>query len=89
VLAVARDSLSDLVRVSAAAGLRPVSVAFAVRRSNSARWTRIAADDSPPYRTFLDPMKFNRRERVYVVAIARALDGRIAVSTVRPFVPRS
>ena len=87
-LAVARDSLSDLVRVSATAGAMPVSGAFAVRRGNAARWTRIAADDSPPYRTFLDPAKFNRRERVYLVAIARGLDGRTAVSTVRPFVPR-
>ena len=88
VLAVARDSLSDLVRVSATAGGRPVSVAFAVRRGNSGRWTRIAADDSPPYRTFLDPVKFNRRERVHLVAIARGLDSRTAVSAVRTFVPR-
>ncbi len=88
VLAVARDSLSDLVRVSATAGARPVSVAFAVRRAGAARWTRIAADDSPPYRTFLDPAKFRRREVVYVVAIARSLDGRTAVSAVRSFVPR-
>ena len=70
------------------AGARPVSVAFAMRRGNTARWTRIAADDSPPYRTFLDPAKFNRRERVYVVAIARSLDGRTALSAVRSFVPR-
>ena len=88
VLAVARDSLSDLVRVSATAGARPVSVAFAARRAGAARWTRIAADDSPPYRTFLDPAKFKRREVVYVVAIARGLDGRTAVSAVRSFVPR-
>jgi glycosidase len=88
VLTVARDSLSDLIRVSAAAGPRPVSVAFAVRRAKSARWTRIAADDSPPYRTFLDPAKLNRREVVYLVAIARSLDGRTAVSAVRSFVPR-
>jgi hypothetical protein len=59
-----------------------------MRRGNAARWTRIAADDSPPYRTFLDPAKFNRRERVYVVAIARSLDGRTSVSSVRSFVPR-
>jgi hypothetical protein len=88
VLAVARDSLSDLVRVSARAGARPVSVAFAVRRAGAARWTRVAADDSPPYRTFLDPAKFNRRERVYLVAVARALDGRTSVSALRSFVPR-
>ena len=88
VLTVRRDSLSDLVRVSAAAGARPVSVAFAVRRGKSTRWTRIAADDSPPYRAFLDPANFNRRERVYLVAIARGLDGQTSVSAVRTFVPR-
>jgi hypothetical protein len=87
-LTVGRDTLSDLVRVSATAGAQPLSLAFAMRRGNTARWTRIAADDSPPYRTFLDPAKFNRRERVYVVAIARSLDGRTAVSAVRSFVPR-
>ncbi len=87
-LVVARDSLSDLVRVSATAGAKPVSVAFAVRRAGAARWTRIAADDSPPYRTFLDGAAFRRGERVHVVAIARSLDGRTAVSAVRAFVPR-
>ena len=87
-LTVARDSLSDLVRVSASAGPKPVSVAFAVRRAGAARWTRLAADDSPPYRSFLDPAKFRRRESVFVVAIARGLDGRTAVSPVRSFVPR-
>jgi hypothetical protein len=65
-----------------------VSVSFAVRSAKSARWTRIAADDSPPHRTFLDPAKFNRREVVHLVAIARGLDGRTAVSAVRSFVPR-
>jgi glycosidase len=86
-LVVARDSLSDLVRASATAGTAPVSVAFAVKRG-AGRWQRLAADDSPPYRTFLDPTDYRRRERVYVVAIARGLDGRTAVSAVRSFVPR-
>jgi glycosidase len=86
-LAVARDNLSDLVRTTATAGVAPVSVAFAVKRG-SGRWQRIAADDSPPYRAFLDPTDYRRRERVYVVAIARGLDGRTAVSAVRSFVPR-
>ncbi len=87
-LTIARDSLSDLVRVTATAGAAPLSVAFAVRRAGASRWMRIAADDSPAYRTFLDPTRFRRGERVHVVAIARSLDGRIAVSAVRPFVPR-
>jgi glycosidase len=87
-LTIARDSLSDLVRVSATAGSAPLSIAFAVRRAGASRWTRIAADDSPPYRTFLDTAKYRRGERVHVVAIARGLDERTAVSAVRAFVPR-
>jgi glycosidase len=86
VLKVARDSLSSLVRVSATAGARPLTISFGVRRAG--RWTRIAADDSPPYRTFLDPAKFRRRERVDLVAIVRTLEGRTAVSAVRSYVPR-
>ena len=66
---------------------RPVSVSFAVRRGLG-KWTRIAADDSPPYRTFLDPAKFRRGERVYLVAIVRTLQGRTAVSAVRSYLPR-
>jgi hypothetical protein len=86
-LKIARDSLSSLVRVSATAGTKPVTVAFAFRRG-AGRWTRIAADDSPPYRTFLDPAKFRRGERAQVVAIVRTLEGRTAVSAVRSYVPR-
>ena len=88
VLTVGRDGLSDLVRVSATAGSLPVSVAFAVRRAGSSRWSRVAADDSPPYRTFLDPAAYRRRERIYAVAIALGLDGSTAVSAVRSYVPR-
>jgi glycosidase len=87
-LGAARDELSDLVRLSAAAGSAPLSVAFAIRRAGASRWTRVAADDSPPYRTFLDPARFRRGERIHVVAIARALDGRTSVSTVRVHMPR-
>ena len=87
VLKVARDSLSSLVRLSATAGARPVAISFAIKRG-SGRWTRVAADDSPPYRTFLDPAKFRRGERVQLVAIVRTLAGRTAVSVVRSYVPR-
>ena len=86
-LTVGRDNLSELARATATAGSAPVSVAFAVKRS-SGRWQRLAADDSPPYRAFLDPTDYRRGERVHVVAIARGLDGRTAVSTVRSVVPR-
>ena len=49
------DELTNLVQARATvATLEPVSVAFAVKRG-SGRWSRIAADDSPPYRGFLDP----------------------------------
>jgi glycosidase len=87
-LAVGRDPLSDLVRVRAVTAGTPASVSFAVRRAGAARWTRLAADGSPPYRAFLDPARFRRGERVHLVAIARGLDGRLAVSAVRSHVPR-
>jgi hypothetical protein len=84
----ARDGLSSLWRVSARVGARaPVSVAFAVKRVGEP-WRRVAVDDSPPYRAFLTPSEFRRGERVSVVAVARSLDGRVAVSLVRTQVPR-
>jgi hypothetical protein len=65
-------------------GGAPVSVAFAVKRARGA-WQRLAVDDSPPYRAVLDPAKFRRNELVHVVAIARGLDGRTAMSPVVAF----
>ena len=65
----------------------PVSVAFAVRRGKT--WERLAVDPEPPYRAFLDPAKFKPNEQVNLVAIARGLDGRTAVSKVVPFRVRS
>jgi hypothetical protein len=50
--------------------------------------SRAPADDSPPYRAFLDPRRFRRNEAVHLVAIARSLDGRTAVSKVVPFTVR-
>jgi glycosidase len=85
---VGRDDLSDQWRVTATAGAAPVSVAFAVRRANAKRWLRLSVDDSPPYRAFLDPRRFRRNERVQLVAVARSLDGRTALSAVTPFVVR-
>jgi glycosidase len=84
----ARDGLSGLWRVSARVGGRaPVSVAFAVKRADEP-WRRVAIDDSPPYRAFLTQSEFRPGESVSVVAVARSLDGRIAVSLVRTQVPR-
>jgi hypothetical protein len=86
---VAADDLTELRRVSATApGTAPVSIAFAVRRAGSVRWQRVAVDDSPPYRAFLDPLRYRRDERVHLVAIVRALDGSTAVSPVVPITVR-
>jgi glycosidase len=79
----ARDQLTELWRIGVAAS-GPVSVTFGVKRARGG-WTRLAADDSPPYRAFLDPRKFRRNELVHLVAVARGLDGRAAVSAVVPF----
>ena len=80
---VAEDDLTELRRVTAKPGSSTVSVAFAVKRARSG-WRRLAADDSPPYRAFLDPATYKKGETVHVVAIARALDGTVAVSAVVP-----
>ena len=85
-LTVAPDTLSDLVAATATvSGNSPVSVAFAVLRAGSHTWQRLDVDTSPPYRGFLDPVKFTRHEHVQVVAIARSLDGTTAVSRVVPY----
>jgi glycosidase len=82
------DNLSELFAVRAAVGgTAPVSVGFAVKRAKGG-WRRVAADDSPPYRAFLDPAAYKRGERVHVVAVARALDGSTAVSRVVAVTPR-
>jgi glycosidase len=86
VVRVARDGLSHLWRISAT-GTQPASVSFAVKRRSGA-WTLLSADDSPPYRAFLDPTKFRNRERVHLVAVARGLDGSTAVSRVVSFTVR-
>ena len=85
---VAADDLSELLRVSATpAAAGTASVSFAVKRARTG-WRRLAADDSPPFRAFLDPRDYDRGETVHVVAIARGLDGSLAVSPVVPTVVR-
>jgi hypothetical protein len=82
------DGLTDLVQARATlATTEPVSVAFAVKRGKGA-WVRIAADDSPPYRGFLEPRRYRRGERVAVVAVTRWPGGTATVSPVLTAVPR-
>jgi hypothetical protein len=87
-LRVARADVTPLWLLRATvAGARPVSVAFAVR-GKTGGWQRIGVDDSPPYRSFLDPRRYRKGTAVHAVALARALDGRLSVSRVGLFVPR-
>jgi hypothetical protein len=65
----------------------PVSVTFAIRRGSGA-WHRLASDDSPPYRAFLEPGRYRKGERVQLVAIATATDGSVSVSPVLRVTPR-
>jgi hypothetical protein len=79
-LRVGADNLSNMWRVTAGVrGRANVTVVFAVKRGRAA-WRRLVADDSPPYRAFLDPLKFRRNERVQLAAVARGLDGSTSIS---------
>ena len=86
-LRVEPDDLSSYVRLSVPSADPTVSVTFAVKRGRGA-WQRVASDDSPPYRGFLDPARFKRKEQVQVVAVERALDGTVALSRVATVVPQ-
>jgi glycosidase len=81
------DPLSsyDLIRATVAGP--PVSVAFAERRAGGS-WRRLALDDSPPYRAFIDPLRYPRSRPLELVAVARALDGTTSVSKVVTVTPR-
>jgi hypothetical protein len=82
-LRVAADELTKLLRLDAVpGGSRTVSVAFAAKGARNG-WRRLGADDSFPYRAFLDPAAYRRGEAVHVVAVARGLDGSLAVSPVQ------
>jgi hypothetical protein len=81
------DDLTSLYRLGATVGGGPASVVFAIRRGNGA-WRRVAIDDSTPYRAFLEPGRFKKRERVTGVAVAEGTDGTVAASSPVTFVPR-
>ena len=80
------DALTSYFRLSATLSGPPVSVAFAIRRAGGA-WQRIAVDDSSPYEAFLDPGRFAKGEKIEAVAVARGLDGSVAVSRVATLAP--
>jgi hypothetical protein len=85
-LRIAPDEFTDFFAVeSVNVGGTVAAVTFAVKRARG-RWTRLAVDDAPAYRAFLDPRRYRRGERLHLVAVARGLDGRTAVSRVTPFV---
>jgi hypothetical protein len=87
-LAFGDDDLTELKRLrTSVAGAAPVTVAFAIRRKGG-DWTRLAVDDSRPFRAFLDPRRFARAEHLDVVAIARNPAGKTALSKVLTVVPR-
>jgi len=80
-IAIVPDDLSGLLRLNSPGTLGPRSVAFALKRGGRP-WQRLAVDDSPPYRAFLDPRRYRRGETLHLVAVARDLAGEIAVSRV-------
>ena len=81
------DDLTSYYRLGATVkGVAPVSVTFAMRRRGGT-WQRVAIDDSAPYRAFLEPGRFRKREQIDVVAVARGVDGGTSISpiaTLRP-----
>jgi alpha-amylase len=81
-LKVGPDDLTNYRRATATVtGDEPVTVAFAVHTPGGT-WQRLAIDDSPPYRAFLDPRRYRRGTQISLVAIARSLDGSTATSRV-------
>jgi Alpha amylase, catalytic domain len=88
-LAVGPDDLTEWLRLRATvSGIAPVSVAFGVRPASGGAWKRVAVDDTPPYRAFLEPGAYRRGARLQAVAVVRALDGRTAVSRLATFTIR-
>jgi hypothetical protein len=85
-LATGSDDLTSLYRLGATVSGGPASVVFAIRRRNGA-WHRVAIDDSAPYRAFLEPGRFKKRERVAGVAVAEGTVGTVAAAPPVTFVP--
>ncbi len=79
------DPLTSYDLLAATVPGEPVSVTFALRRKGGT-WQRLAIDDSAPYRAFVDPARYQKHEQLDAVAVARALDGSVSVSSVATFV---
>jgi glycosidase len=76
------DLYSELFRINAAVRtLDPVSVTFALSRGGGP-WRRVAVDDGPPFRAFLEPSRFRKGEKIELVSVARGSNGSVAVSSV-------
>jgi glycosidase len=80
------DPLTSFYLLSAKLPGAPASVTFAIRRA-AGNWQRVATDDSAPYRGFLEPGRFRKRQHVEAVAVARAANGSVAVSKVVTVTP--
>ena len=81
------DDLTSYWALTATVDSPGAGVSFAIRRKGGA-WQRVAVDDSPPYRAFVDPARFRKHEQVEAVAVARAVGGAVSVSPVATFRPR-
>ncbi len=81
---VTPDRFTNLVRIAATStSVDPLSVTFAVKRPGK-KWTRVGTDDGAPYGVFVDPRDFRRGQPVSFVAVARASDGSVSMSSVVP-----
>ncbi|MBV8952067.1 MAG: DUF3459 domain-containing protein, partial [Actinobacteria bacterium] len=85
-LTAAPDALTDYDALTATVAGAPASVWFAIRRPGGS-WQKVAVDDSAPYRGFVDPLQFKKKQKVQAVAVARGVDGSVAVSKVVTFTP--
>jgi hypothetical protein len=88
-LKVVGDPLTTMWAATATIpGTQPVTVAFLWRKAGSAAQHLLDIDTSPPFRGFIDPAKFGKREKIVVTAVARSLDGRTTTSKAVPFTVR-
>lgn len=88
VLTVGADPTTQYDALTAKVVGEPVSVWFAIRRTGGA-WQKLAVDDSSPYRAFIDPGNYAKKAKVEAVAVARGLGGKVSISNVITFTPRS